>query len=477
MRVSPLVRLRLPLTLAFLLGVTYGMARFIVADGGALTPTLLKWLLAAALAALGAVAVTLVRIFLDVAFLRRQGHEAPALLHAVVSIALYIAIAVVLASDVFDRGLTGAFATSAVASVVVGLALQETLGNFFAGLALQLEQPFRIGDVVRTQSMEGRVEAFNWRATTVRTVNDTRITIPNSSVAREPIEVFARQNLNRRIVVIPAPYSIAPRRVLGLVQEAVSAIPGLSDRQPPRVRLGQFNDSSVGYEVLYWVEDYLGVANLDAQIRERVWYVFARAGIDIPFPHMRLLYDTEHVKAAAVGGEDELDLFAVERERRLAEVPLFEPLTQEERSRLAARARPLIFGPGERLLRAGTMGESLMVVLRGRVSVRVPRPEGGTVRVAEEGPGDVLGEMSLLTGELRSADVWAIDEVEVLEVGKDAMREVLAANAALAERLSHDVSVRLAERSEAFAHATSTRPSDTTEVSLLRRIRQFFELG
>jgi CRP-like cAMP-binding protein len=111
------------------------------------------------------------------------------------------------------------------------------------------------------------------------------------------------------------------------------------------------------------------------------------------------------------------------------------------------------------------------------VEVRVPHPEGGTVRVAEIGPGEVIGEMSLLTGEARSADVCALDEVEVLEVGKAAMGEVLAGNDALAEALSRHISARLDERTEAFARATAPAARAEAQASLLQRIRQFFDLG
>ncbi|HLA62845.1 MAG TPA: mechanosensitive ion channel family protein [Rhodothermales bacterium] len=472
MRERPLGRLRLPLTLAFLLGVVYAMAHAIAADGGNLPVLLVRWLDAAFLASVGIVVVQAVRFFvLDVVFLRRQGHRAPALLHAVVSLVLFGLLALFVASGVFGRSLTGAFATSAVASVVIGLALQETLGNVFAGLALQIEQPFRIGDVVRMQEIEGRVETFNWRSTIVLTVDDTRITVPNSMVASSPMEVFARDQLNRRRLLIPAPYEVAPQQVIRLVREAIASVPGVSDRLPPQVRIGSFDDSSMGYEVLYWVEDAMRMASIDAQMRERVWYVFARANVEFPYPHqVGIHYNEPPVRA----------VLPDVREQRLGEVPFLDPLTPEERGQLAARGRTLVFGPGERVLRAGGEGGSMFVVLSGSVEVRVPRPEGGAVRVAELGPSEVIGEMSLLTGEPRSADVWALDEVEVLEVGKGAMGDVLTNNEALAAALSRHISNRLDERSEAFASASAAAAANggtTAEASLLQRIRHFFDLG
>jgi small-conductance mechanosensitive channel len=475
-------KLRVPLLLAILLGAAYVVAR-VLADGpGAdLDLTHVRWLLAAFLAAVGVFAVQGVRFFvLDVAFLRAQGHPAPALIHVVVGLVLYFVLGLVIAGGVFHQSLTGAIATSAVASVVLGLALQETLGNFFAGISLQVERPFRIGDFIRVGEREGRVESFNWRTTTIRTVNESRILIPNGVVAGEPLEVFARNHANRRILRLSAPYEVAPRRVIHFIREAVRGVPEIAEQPAPQVRLGSFDDSSVGYEVLYWLDDYMRVSGVDAQLRERVWYVFTRNGISIPYPHqVGVPYEPVPVPAAGDGAfaaEQPAEGPVEERERWLGAVALFAPLTPEERRRLAERARTLLFGPGEQILRCGGPGGSMFVVLHGRVEIRVPKPDGRFVRVGEIAPGEVFGEMSLLTGEARSADAWALEEVELMEVRKAEMGEVLASNATLAEALSQQVSMRLDERSEAFAQADPEEAQPVSPASLLQKIRHFFNL-
>lgn len=471
MAVPSLRTLRLPLVLAVLLGVVYTGAYALAPNGaGPLSTPVLQWLLAVVLGAVGVVVVQAARFFvLDVVFLRTQGHRAPALVHVVVALVLYFVLGLLIANQVFHQSLTGAIATSAVASVVLGLALQETLGNFFAGVALQIEQPFRLGDVVLADGREGRVEAFNWRATSLVTVDDSRVVIPNALMARETVEVFSRVRSNRRRVSIPAPYDTPPQQVVGVVRSAIAGVPGIEERPAPQVRLASFDDSSVGYEVLYWVEDYLRAAAIDTQIRERVWYAFARNGVSIPFPHE---VQVPYTPPAATDAEAP----AEERARWLGEVEILAPLTPEERLRLAERARALLYGPGEAILRAGSAGESMFVVLRGRVEVRVPQPDGRRVRVAEMAAGEVIGEMSLLTGDPRSADVRALDEVEVIEVRKAEMKEVLAANGALAEALAETVGRRLDQRADALAQADAGAAGPAASRSLLQRIRLFFDL-
>ncbi len=453
------------------MGVAYATALALAPPGTPLAGTPgLRWLLAALLAAGGVVGVQATRFFvLDVLFLRTQGHRAPALVHVVVALVLYFVLGLLVAKGVFGQTLTAAIATSAVASVVLGLALQETLGNLFAGIALQVEQSFRLGDVVRAGSLEGSVEAFNWRATTIRTVRDSRIVIPNSLMAREAVEVFGRTETCRRLLALPAPYGAPPQQIAGIVRTALVGVPGLAEQPPPQVRLASFDNSSIGYEVAYWVEDYLRVEAIDAQIRERVWYAFARNDVVIPFPHeVHVPYQSPPVAA----DEDPVE----ERARWLGEVALLAPLTPEERHRLARQARTLLYGPGETILRAGTQGGSMFVVLRGRVEIRVPTDER-RVLVAEVTAGEVIGEMSLLTGELRSADARAVDEVELIEVRKAEMKDVLEANEGLAHALADEMSQRLEQRADTLSDLEAKAEGPVNHASLLVRIRRFFDLG
>src|SRR5205814_5390284 len=122
----------------------------------------------------------------------------------------------------------GIVATSTVFSVVIGLALQDTLGNFFAGISIHIEQPFHIFDSVRIGTEIGRVEAVTWRTTTLRTNNNTVIVFPNSRVAREQVEIYPFNNLNRRVLRFPAPYAIAPGTIIPMVRETVRAMPNVA---------------------------------------------------------------------------------------------------------------------------------------------------------------------------------------------------------------------------------------------------------
>jgi small-conductance mechanosensitive channel len=125
------------------------------------------------------------------------------------------------------------------------------------------------------------VEAVTWRTTTIRTNDNTTIIFPNSTVAKEALEVYRFNNLNRRILRAPAPYRVAPQRVIPLIRDTVASIPNVASERAPVVRIGDFADSSITYEILYWTKDYMWVPDIDAQIRQHR-YIYRRSDIEIP---------------------------------------------------------------------------------------------------------------------------------------------------------------------------------------------------
>jgi len=124
-------------------------------------------------------------------FYRRQGSPPPSLLDSVVSVLLYGIGVGAIASQWFDVELTPFLATSAVVGAVVGLALQDTLGNLFAGIALHSEAPVHVGDWVRVGERDGHVEQVSWRAMRLRTWDGDTLTVPNNEVARHAILNFS----------------------------------------------------------------------------------------------------------------------------------------------------------------------------------------------------------------------------------------------------------------------------------------------
>jgi small-conductance mechanosensitive channel/CRP-like cAMP-binding protein len=461
-------RITVPLTISVLLLLVYGAVQWF--SPVRLGQPVAKYVLAVLLLGLSVgVARTLSFVLFDVVFQRRKGREAPALLRVLLSIILYSIFLMLIYKVVLDEKGGGfeLIATSTVVSVIIGLALQDTLGNFFAGLSIHIEQPFHILDAIRIGDMIGRVEAVSWRTTTIRTNNNTTVIFPNSRVARDPLEVYRFNNLNRRVLHVPAPYRVAPQRVIALIRETVSSIPNVASEKTPVVRIGDFADSSIIYEVLYWTKDYMWVPDIDAQIKQHVWYIYRRGEIEIPFPVRHVLLEQQE----PAGSRQQADY-----EQVIDSVEIFAPLTAEEREAVARSAIRSVYAPGELILRRGDPGDSMFVIYRGNVQVRLPSRDGDPQQVAELKPGNFFGEMALLTGEPRNADVITVSEVETLEIRKGVLQQLLDNNAALAEALSRTISERQVRLDE-YARAMPEEERRVKAKTILRRIQRFFSLS
>jgi small-conductance mechanosensitive channel len=228
--------------------------------------------------------VRLVDLFaFDVFASRKKLVQAPLLLREIVSLALYIVAFAWAISAIFGKNVTAVLATGTVVAAVLGLALQETLGNVFAGIALHVEDSFSPGDVIRSGEYFGTVEAVRWRGTRLRTFNNNLVIIPNSVLAREHVEVYPRGNLNARILQIDIDHNVPPATVLNVLTQVASNVEGVMHDIPAFARVGGFGDSAVTYEIKYHMLDYAQRDRIDADIRKAVWYALRRNGISIPF--------------------------------------------------------------------------------------------------------------------------------------------------------------------------------------------------
>jgi CRP-like cAMP-binding protein len=242
-------------------------------------------------------------------------------------------------------------------------------------------------------------------------------------------------------------------------------VPGLLGTPPPHALIWEYGESEVVYRARYWIDDYSRDSPLRSDVASRIWYRLRRDGIEHAFP-ARVLKpdppcpspeDVERRTAAALRGVD-----------------LFEPLSDAERLALAGRLRPQLFAAGETVIRQGERGDSLFLITRGRLEVRVAS-EGVESVVSTLEAGSFFGEMSLLTGDPRTATVVALEDAEVVRVAREDFRHVAAANPAVLEGVTRIVSARrdrLAESIRESEEAAAARAGAHRD--LLDRVRAFF---
>jgi small-conductance mechanosensitive channel/CRP-like cAMP-binding protein len=382
----------------------------------------------------------------------------PNIVQDTIVIALFALVATLILRD-------RVMATTAVGAVVIGLALQDTLGNLFAGLAIQVEKPFRVGDWVTIGGQDGMVSEITWRATKMRTKAGNFVVVPNSVLARDTIVNYCEPTRSLRLQVeVGASYDVPPNVVKTVIRQALQDAPEILHERAPEVLLVEFASSSIVYRVRFWVSDFEADERAKDLVRSLIYYAFRRNNITIPYP-IQVELSADEGGMAPVRSTVAADA--------LSAVALFSGLAAGERTALLAVAKPVQYAAGETIVRQGESGRSLFVVVRGEASVRLAGTQGEVARLRS---GDVFGEMSLLTGEPRTATVSAVEDCDLVEIDAEGFRSVVMANPSV---LEHVTTVTAARREELDRHReTHTTAASTIETrrSFLDRVRHFLRL-
>jgi CRP-like cAMP-binding protein len=313
------------------------------------------------------------------------------------------------------------------------------------------------------------VVEINWRSTRFRNNDEVSFDIPNSQLAKATIvNLYYPSRRHAARVRLSVDHRIPPNEVKDAMFLAAAAAPGVLRDPPPKVFLIDFAESAVQYEIKFWLMDGRVFPDIIDGVRTNVWYELNRRSI-------RLAFSTQQIELVRGGRltrarEAELDL--------LARQPLFSSLDQIQLNHLAIGSRRVRFGKGERIISQGDAGNSMFILATGKADVLVER-EGRIQLVGSLTAGDCFGEISLLTGEPRSATVLATLDCEVLEIEQEPIGILLREHPELADSLSETVVARRSATEFQLASAPANGDGPETEAAkegFLRRLRKFFQL-
>jgi small-conductance mechanosensitive channel/CRP-like cAMP-binding protein len=418
-----------------------------------------------------------VLLLLDVIVGPRLGHPLPRILRDILQGVVYAGI-VLVALRAAGVEPTSLLTTSALLTAVIGLSLQETLGNMFAGLAIQVQAPFEVGDWIQFDAEPkhiGRVLEVNWRATRVITLDEVEVVVPNGALAKVPITNFTKPTLvSRRSAFVFAPYAVPPLEVHAIILAAVADAVGVVREPAPSVVTNQFGEYGIEYWVRYYTDQFHRRDAVDGAVRDRIWYALRRAQVEIPYPHRTI--EVHQVTAESTARETEQA--RSERDKALRCVDIFRVLSDPERAHLAELAEHRLYAPGEVIVRQGDETSELYVVERGEVVVSVQRPgTDAPVEVARVGKGEFFGEMALVTGDRRQATVRAATACQLLCVNRDAVQRIMEQAPDLADRLGNLLLERQAELDErASARTPDAERELRSRQDLVGRIKKFFAM-
>jgi small-conductance mechanosensitive channel/CRP-like cAMP-binding protein len=392
----------------------------------------------------------------------------PKLLSDLIGAALFITAGVVVTQLVFELPATGLIATSSVLIAVLGFALRNTLGDIFSGIALGMESPYAIGDWIEaTEGCAGRVTGISWRSTRLVTRDGVALVVPNSLIAGHRIAVYGSgaQGRYRAQLVVPVdatvPAARARRLLLGAAMEAGREQPGFA----PDVVMVDVAQGVASYAVRFHVPDYGAEMRWRDAVAGAAQAALQRAGLEFARP----------VREVGAGRAWQPPAPASPA-LLLGSIDLFRPFTQEEREGLAAAMAPVTLAPGEAAMRRGEQGDSLFLLAEGVLEVRIAHPDGAEVAVDRLHPGAVFGEMSLLTGQPRSATILALTDALAFRLTREAVEPVLRARPAVLEGLTAIMAARQA-RNRVLPSATGRLvPAAPTREDILARLKAFFSI-
>jgi small-conductance mechanosensitive channel/CRP-like cAMP-binding protein len=410
----------------------------------------------------------------------------PRLLHSVILGILYLAAFFIILRIVLDVNITPFLATSALLTMILGLAFQDLLQNIISGLSLHFIKSFNKGDWIQVGEREGVVVEVNWRETRVFDRYSNVVVIPNKAIAIEKLTNFSYPTRTTALTIpVRISYTASPSDVFEAMTLAARDCPEVLERPQPEALLLAYEDFGIKYAAKFWISDFSKKYTIMAEVGRNIWYRFQRSGIEIPLPLNDKLQEVLHmsIPQQAKPGERETErIFSVlQRSNFLRQSEERELLVSKETLRDFSRElRWLRFAPNEMIFRQGDRGETCYVVASGRIKGSIRTVENGKELTTEftVEPYRLFGEMSLFTGMPRTAAGRAEEETRLIEISKDAFAGLLQKQPSLAESIAEIISRRNQENRENLEKIRELSDAEikksTDKKSILARLKSFF---
>jgi len=341
---------------------------------------------------------------------------------------LLVAIGLALVySFVWGGQIGGAIATLGVTSIVVGLALQEPLGNLFSGLVLLMERPFEVGETIEVGGVAGKVKEVNWRSAHIEGDNGAIRVVPNSTLNKETIVNYSRPLPARmELLHVGFSYQDPPYKVRQALLDLIQQTDGVLVTPNPRVSTVEYSDYSIRYRLAYFTReiDRLPVKN---ELMTRIWYMAKRHGFTMPYPvHVTLQHQQER----------SFDPVQSEAADLLGQFPNLPDIIPEDRG----QTRRMTFGGGERLFNHGDSLEGVYFVVSGSVSLQVFR-DGEASEIATIRAGEFCGETGMHGHQAAEMRAVALEDTVVVLIAPDVVRHLFEASPRLARETGHTLEV------------------------------------
>lgn len=363
---------------------------------------------------------------------RKNGVHLPTLLENVIRVLIWFFSFLLFISIYFDYELTGLWATSSVTIAVLGFALRGMVMDIFSGISMGIERPFEIGDWIMTDNgIIGQVQEMNWRVTKIVTRENIVTILPNSMLAVGQLQNYGNGRYFRETVELELEYNITAHRAERILKSSANLIKEVqSSFKSPDTKILDFTPRGVKWELRFWLNNYEKRDDIVYEVQKNILRNLHFSGVEIP----REKVDIVHSKNDNFERDDVVFM--------LKHIDFMECLQEEEFLFLSQVSTRHLFLENHEIIKFSQSGDSLFLLLEGTLSVHVPKENDNFIEVAKIKPGSFFGEMSLLTGALRSATVKADIDSIVYEIKQEHLKPILEKRVEILESLAEYIAQR-----------------------------------
>lgn len=369
----------------------------------------------------------------------------------------------------FGMPVSGLLATSGAIAIVLGLALQSTLGDLFSGFVLNLAKPFHPGDWINLDSeTQGNVIETNWRATHILTPSNDVAIVPNSIIARSKVTNLSRPTKAHGLsILVQVEPTLGPARTCAILEAALLSSNRILHTPRPIVTVKGLNAVSMECELYFYLSDIGAASEAQNELFDLVHRHCATTALRLAPPAGNLLVPLPPASRKAAGDTPE---------RLLDRLPILAPLTENERAALAGKLRRRSFKAGDTLIEPGSVPDALSILSSG-VLLATRRDGEQDVELFRLGPGECFGEAGVLTGSPARAKVWALTKGVVYEIAKDDLASILKERPSVASELGQVLARREAVGRERLKrHADHSKHQENLADRLAERMSMLFHL-
>lgn len=216
---------------------------------------------------------------------KQGGFPLPRVLHSFILFVLYMAVVFGILRGYFGFNITPFLATSAILTMILGLAFQGVLSNIVSGMSFHFTKSLKRGDWIRSGETEGLVTETNWRETRIFDLMSNIVIIPNDQIATQTLTNFSLPDKRTALTLsVKAGYDAAPADILEALKEAAADVPEVLDTPSPEAYITAYDDLGMACTLKFWISNFRRKNPISGEVGRLIWYKFKRRGIAIPVP-------------------------------------------------------------------------------------------------------------------------------------------------------------------------------------------------